>query len=276
MRFNDEKILEDADMMDICKKFDIKTVCRGSNTFISCPDHINRVGKADRDYDKCYIKKGHYYCFSCGASGNVIRLVQTTLGCSGYEARRQICESLGGVAPYVDSNYSTADEIPYNKKELEALGLHMVAYGEIPRCLTDDKTEIEGSKLFESMEARSSVLCLNDAGRPVIVDSGHACDNSFITRLYTGCSRVSANLRELYSEDKETFFWMIENKANEMISRYETMLMSNIAAKILPQKAAYYVNSIYRNYLGICKRIREEINSTKTGCIKKTYSQKGA
>lgn len=268
MRFNDEKILEDTDMLEICQKFDIRTVRRGSNTFISCPEHVNRVGKADRDFDKCYIKKGHYYCFSCGASGNVIRLVQNTLRCSGYEARKQICESLGGISPYIDSAYNAADEIPYNKKELEALGLYTVAYGEVPRCLTDNKREIEESQFYEGTESVRSALYLDENGRPKIMGSQDAISYPLISYLYMGCSRVSTNLRELYKEDKETFFWLINNKANEMSERYETLLSSNIAAHLFSQQTAYYINSIYRAYLGICKRIRNEINETHKACTK--------
>lgn len=268
MRFNDEKILEDADMLDVCRKFDIRTVRRGSNTFISCPEHVNRAGKADRNFDKCYIKKGHYYCFSCGAHGNVIRLVQNVLRCSGYEARKQICESLGGVSPYIDAAYNAADEIPYNKKELEALGLCTVAYGEVPRCLADNKKELEESQFYEGAENVKSALYLDENGRLKIMGLQDAINYPLISYLYTGCSRVSANIRELYKEDRETFFWLINNKADEMSKKYEAMLSANIAAQLFSQQTAYYVNSIYRTYLGICKRIRNEINETQTACLK--------
>lgn len=254
MWFNDEKILQDADILDMCNRLGIKAVRRGANTFIRCPEHKSRTGKEDTALDKCYIKKGRYYCFSCGASGNVIHLVQNTFGYHPQEARKIICELLGGVDMYLDKGHSNAEEFPYNKRELEALGLNMVAYGDIPKFLTESKDELEISGKYEYHERSQTDVFVNLYGKVSAKENPEFGDR-FLGHLYVGCDRVSENLRTLYMEDKDTFKWLIKNKAVEMSQKYREMLSCNIAGKILPQEEAYYVNSIYKNYLGICERI---------------------
>lgn len=271
MRFDDEKILADADMHDVCNMLGVRMRKRGSSTFIACPEHISRTGREDVSCDKCGIKKGYYHCFSCGASGNVIRLVRTVLGCGGYEARRRICEMLGGTRFYADGTaYGASDEMPYDRKELEALGLCMTAYGNIPKCLAEDTRETEENGFTEIPGSRDSCLCLTEDGKHTeVIRTADAVNRDVISLLYTGYRPVSVSIRSLYMEDREAFFLMIRNKAGEMWAKYEQLLADDVAGKILPEKTAYYVNCLYKTYLETCKRIYGELEYTKNRCIRR-------
>ena len=118
-RFNDRKIYEDADCVEIAEAIGMRMQKRGSSIFIECPEHEKNAGKRDTDLDRCIVSQKGYHCFSCGANGGVISMVRNFLGTSPYETRKTIATLLGSVNNYLeDGEYDPSKEQPYKKEQL--------------------------------------------------------------------------------------------------------------------------------------------------------------
>lgn len=60
----------------------------GKNSMVHCPFHDDRTPSMK-------LNKEYYYCFGCGAKGDVISLVSELLGLSAADAARRIADDFG-------------------------------------------------------------------------------------------------------------------------------------------------------------------------------------
>lgn len=247
--FQDEKLKEDADAVEIAQALNMNMVRRGRNIFIECMDHMKNTGKKDLKLNKCIVTRRGTYCFSCGAYHDVIYMVRNYLDCSPYEARRVIAGLLGNVEYYLeDGEHDPAKIMPYNKTQLEALGLLQTVRVYLPKCYCEDEKEAGEQKLvpFPNEKYEYPMLDGEPTGRPMV----------------TGCSRMACTLNDLFCNSPEEFNFLIQGKAQEMYWKWKEALDTNIAGKYLCPELAYHVNARYKNWMGICERIYRSLQMT--------------
>ena len=83
MIYDVEKLKEEVTPKAVAAYLGLKMVRSGKNTFIECPEHAQRTGKADQRIGNCVLGKtwkNAYYCFACGAAGSIPKLIAYTEG----------------------------------------------------------------------------------------------------------------------------------------------------------------------------------------------------
>jgi len=87
--FDIERLRNEINAEFICNNLGIPMYKGGKTIYIPCPEHN------ERKHDNCCLKDNGYYCYSCGAHGDVIKLVQTTQNVGFIEAINIICDITG-------------------------------------------------------------------------------------------------------------------------------------------------------------------------------------
>src|SRR5690348_5959111 len=95
-----EEIKRGASILDVLDRFRIAVEGSGLSRRACCPFHEDRVPSF-----RVYLNTNRYYCFGCGAKGDVIELVQRLEGVSFREALQR----LAAVAPSAPS--ASADRV---------------------------------------------------------------------------------------------------------------------------------------------------------------------
>ena len=262
-RFNDVKIHEDADCVDIAEAIGIKMIKRGSSIFMECPEHEKNAGKRDTDLDRCIVSAKGYHCFSCGANGGVISMVRNYLGTSPYETRKTIAALLGGVNNYLeDGEYDPSKEQPYKKEQLDALGLCQTVVSYMPAALYETEEEVKDHGL--SLGKDAIFLSFDDNGNPLF--SSEKLDCTKADELFLGYKKEIVTLNSLFQEEPDVFYDLIRRKSVEMYWKWKNLVDSKeIIEKIVPsQELVYHVVTQYKKRMGICERIYHSISEMKT------------
>lgn len=120
-------LLDAADCKDVADYIGLRTEKHGSHLFGECidPDHHMR----ENHIEHMVIEKDHYYCYSCGARGNAVDLVQnfkrTYEGaeCSFKEACQIVGDSCGGFELYTGASKADFIPFPFSKEEMAVIGI---------------------------------------------------------------------------------------------------------------------------------------------------------
>jgi len=257
-RFNDRKIYEDADCVEIAESIGIKMQKRGSSMFIECPEHEKNAGKRDTDLDRCIVSPKGYHCFSCGANGGVISMVRNFLGTSPYETRKTIATLLGSVNNYLeDGEYDPSKEQPYKKEQLEALGLCQTVVAYLPAALCESEDEVKSKNL--SLGKDNVFLSFDEEGNPHFDTEKTNCitqDETFI-----GYQKDVVTLNSLFQEEPDVFYDLIMRKSVEMYWKWKKLAdCSDVIEKIIPsQELAYHAVTKFKRNMGICERIYQSL-----------------
>ena len=262
-RFNDRKIYEDADCVDIAEAIGMKMMKSGNSIFIECPEHEKNAGKRDTDLDRCIVSTKGYHCFSCGANGGVISMVRNFLGTSPYETRKTIATLLGGVNNYLeDGEYDPSKEQPYKKEQLEALGLCQTVVAYLPAALCESEDEVKSKNL--SLGNNNVFLSFDEEGNPHFDTEKTNCitqDEAFI-----GYQKDVITLNSLFQEEPDVFYDLIMRKSVEMYWKWKKLAdCSDVIEKIISsQELAYHVVTKFKRNMGICERIYQSLAVKKT------------
>lgn len=261
-RFNDRKIYEDADCVDIAEAIGMKMMKRGNSIFIECPEHEKNAGKRDTDLDRCVVSAKGYHCFSCGANGGVISMVRNFLGTSPYETRKTIANLLGSVNNYLeDGEYDPSKEQPYKKEQLEALGLCQTVVSYMPAALCETEEEAKEKGLSTGKDA--IFLSFDNNGNPLFSSEKLDCvkDNE----VFLGYKKEIVTLNSLFQEEPEVFYDLIRRKSVEMYWKWKKLVDNkDIISKIVSsEELVYHIITQFKKRMGICERIYYSLSEVK-------------
>ena len=121
-------------------------VNRGSMT--RCPFHDDRTPsmKLNEDY---------FYCFGCGASGDVIDLAARLFGLSGYDAAKKLAADFG----IVGQKPSILAKLQRSKSQAEAERRCFRVLGDYLRILQDWKTNCAPQSPEDAIDPRYAEAC---------------------------------------------------------------------------------------------------------------------
>ncbi len=252
-RYNIKLILAEADCSTIADMLGIVGVKKGKNNYIECPEHFKRTGKKESKFDNCILSERGYYCFSCGASGNVIRLVQNHLNKTEDEACKIICELLGNEERYIFTGKKTY--FPLSKEEIETIGLHPYVKAENILNMDIDKSSSEDGPL-KVIVPKFRVTKQRRENWDLSAD------------YYLFGTHHTETLYSLYDEDKEVFNEIIIGKTIEAYKNYDWLYTSGIADEYLSPESSYsfkgYAKRKRKMCIGILERFGVEITAIQT------------
>lgn len=208
MKYDITSLVSDSNSVHVAKSIGKKVVKKGSNYFILCNDHLSRMGKEDKHFGNCALTKNGYYCWGCGASGNIVQLVMKELNIDMNSA----CEIVGDITGAAKDYLLTNEDIEANKK------LHTLSLEEV--CLLG--LENSGSIIHTINCTKEKEEVKDMCSRPK--DDGEN---------YLFCTEKRMSLNDLFKENRDFFNEMIINKALEGIQKREDALLE-YCGKISP------------------------------------------
>lgn len=108
-----EELRDAADIFVVAEALDIEVKTVGRRHQILCPAHN------DRNYGSCYLTERGYFCYSCGARGDVYDLVRRTLNISFDDSVKWVAELFGE-----DTNIDTSERVfCISRADAEFIGL---------------------------------------------------------------------------------------------------------------------------------------------------------
>lgn len=241
--FDLDKVKEDGSCLDIANYYGWPMRHRGKHTFCKCPKHRQLKGIEDTKIDMCVIKQKSFFCYSCGASGGVVDFTMAIL------------EDMNGIAPSLpeavkdivfllgDSDYYTLSEMaekerkefPLDNEQLTALGLRKTISINVPVKTSYDKMSLKTENYIPKYEEK---------------------EDAYLGYHYS----CSESLVRLFSDEPDTFEWLIKNKASEMAEKYRIMLEDNCLWKLfeklpIPTESIALFRQMIKVRKGICERL---------------------
>ena len=197
MRFDVEKLTQDADPLLVAEQIGMETQQRGSRTSILCPSHM------DTKHGNCLITETGYHCFACGATGNVFNMVKEFLNVDFPTACSIIADICGGEEYYAESGKSGKPTVKMlTAEECKLIGLH-----NNPVCIlaatTDDPLEYEKENFKVEID-------IDTAEDPV--------------QRYLVYSMDRNPLLDLCRNDPEAYYELIRNRCENALQTYQHML----------------------------------------------------
>ena len=174
--FDRNALLNDIDIESYADYLGIEKKRRGTRTFIRCPGHLKRLGKADRNISNAILTGQGYYCFTCNEYHNAIDMTQETDGCDFKTAAKKICIFLG--KDYFKKTDEKPLKCPISKEDLKLIGIGIGNH-----------------------KARAYTGYGNSSGEKVGYNT------------YLNYESAYRSIDELYREDYEAFSYMIGQKA---------------------------------------------------------------
>ena len=115
---------------------------------VCCPFHADRTPsmKLNEDY---------FYCFGCGASGDVIDLAARLFGLSGYEAAKKLAADFG----ITEQKPSILAKLQRGKSQAEAERRCFRVLGDYLRILQDWKTNCAPQSPEDGIDPRYAEAC---------------------------------------------------------------------------------------------------------------------
>lgn len=212
---------EHLDALAMAEELGLEVIRKGRNHYIRCPEHEKRLGKPDRNINNCIIDHDGYHCFACGAHGNAIRLGQA-VGLS-FVGSLEMALTAAGCDPadFQTDGYmpKEADTFPLTQEELDMIGLKSTVYGlAVLNCVYGKKDCPQNWSVAERME--------------FLPLEGY---KEFVPGYDVGKS-ISASLRTLWKEDRDTCILIIQGKIWEAIQDVNAVLESDIIHKVCKNK----------------------------------------
>ena len=203
MEYNKDDILRVADPVVVASYLGMETKKKGTHTFILCPMHKERIGKADTNLGNCILsKRGKpgFTCFACGAHGDVFDLVVAHTGCSYPEALKLVGDIYGGAESFAVSKKDT------HKKHLKMLPADDLQLIGLCTSISSEKSD-EGRLLYNASDKKEE-----DTDKTGCVRK----DEEYL--LYQKTEKI--NLQHLMRNNPDSYFSLIERKAKEAATRY--------------------------------------------------------
>lgn len=245
-----ERIKECVSMEDICDILGIEKRRIGGLTSVLCPFHD------DQNFGNAFITKNNKIkCYACDKAGDIFDIYMHQTGLSLQEAAAEISDRFGLSGVTVISQKKKSTKMPFSRSELTAIGLlredrgtekYPVSILETPEKLPGYTVEKE-TTLGYSKQSRKLVAIVDDY---IVSKKGQP---------------MYKHLLELFENDKDTFFWMVQNKCCEYYEKYSYAL-STVSAL----QEALGGKDIHVEFLDYQRSVAEEKLKIIQGAYKKT------
>lgn len=134
--YNIDLLLENADTLTVALHIGIEVVTKGRYNYITCPGHLDYMGKYDNKISNAILTEKGYHCFACSRSVGLIDMVREyyknylSIELDFVSALEIIAETCGGKEMYLISKNDSINSpiiqrnvFILNKQELEFIGL---------------------------------------------------------------------------------------------------------------------------------------------------------
>lgn len=121
-------------------------VNRGS--MVCCPFHADRTHSMK-------LNEEYFYCFGCGASGDVIDLAARLFGLSGYDAAKKLAADFG----IVEQKPSVLRKLKRSKSQAELESRSFRVLGDYLQILQDWKTHCAPQSPEDAIDPRYAEAC---------------------------------------------------------------------------------------------------------------------
>lgn len=214
--YDKNRIKEDLSCIEAAESLNIK-MAPGSRTErkIICPAHN------DRHFGSCICKVKKWYCFACGAGGDVYSLICASEGCSFSESIQIAAELTGHPDNYLisgDVEYKPEYKCPITVEDLNLLGLNKKISIPIERGMVLKGESYAPEKFIREEEY-----------------------NGLTWVVYGNYEHIS--IFDEYEEDPEYFNFLINSTADVEIAKREAILEYGVS-KLLPQIAPEFIYGI--------------------------------
>ena len=191
----------------------------GRRVSILCPEHD------DRHHGSCYLTEQGYKCFSCGKSGDIIKMVQAVHNCEFKDAVTYLCAAFG---IKLNESEQTKPLSLVDKETLEFLGIvsrpnETFGYA-VERVVGVVDENYPADELPKGYRLEWHPFSSHDVGTSLY--------ESFETsargpRGYCYVKEVIETnpLRVLYEENEDLYHSLIYNKASEKLAVFKEMKM---------------------------------------------------
>lgn len=202
MRYDLDKLREDANAFDVAEAIGMQMYKAGSTWYVECVSGLHSETKINHNQ----LRKNGCHCYSCGKNYDVIGMVMAYYEnvekspITFKEACGIVADTCGAREDYM-VNARSGDYVPaklLTEQELEALGLCKSRRIRVVTAFADEKYEFPEGE-------RDRIEYVND---------GYA--------YYSNASAI--NINTLYREDKEAFKDLIQRKCVEQEAFYTTLI----------------------------------------------------
>lgn len=243
-RIDRNRIIENASILEVAEYIGMTTSQERSGKRVKClcPSHN------DKNLGSCflYTDQNTYYCFACGAKGNVIDIVMDYYKWNrsdGQRAREAMCivaAATGMTDVYADINNAPKyyGKVPPNE-DLEFIGLS----GDAPFWV---------DYLFRTIPDGATTK------------SGYMLNKQILWEEHPMVLQSSRPLRALLKDDKDTFLMLIKNKCDETIVRYVDLMERMKRPNPESEKDRYILNVIkVCGYSALMSAIQQNIERAR-------------
>lgn len=184
----------------------------GKSNYILCPGHETYLGKVDTKFGNAVLTEKGYHCFGCNRTVHIVDMVREYMSCTYEESLGIIADALGGRELFVLSDTEiknrNKEKLPVKADDLSFIGLY--PYGKSPKLILNCEGNVEFSDFYEEDGWKREKEKKED-------ELGNV--NYIIYK-----SAPSVSLTKLFKEEKESYYWLISEKALETIKKWETLI----------------------------------------------------
>lgn len=199
-----EAIKEAADIQIVAEEIGIPMSMRGRKPMILCPCHD------DEHFGSCFLnlEKNTFKCYSCGAHGDVFRLVQAALNVSFEESQEIVADTCGGSRQF-ELNGDEEKRL-YEMRELM-----------IPRA-DQDFIGLSNEPVYADIAYCSDADDLDDYDKPNAVE---VVNEDMHVVGYRVRKRATSNpLYDLMQSDKEMYRRLIDDFCQRTVEKYQRVI----------------------------------------------------
>lgn len=238
-----DEILENVTGREVAEYFNLDIIRKGSNDYIHCPGHLERLGKEDYKAGNCVLTEHGYHCFACHETVGILRMIEEIEGCSKYEAIGIAGDIAGGRELYQISG-EDIDSMDIQKKErLGSEDLKFIGLLKFKRRAYFPKQVItyEQTQTVDKKMSNITKHYING-------------ENGDLDTEYLLCERKKKfGINQLYQDDYDAYCILIRNKALETIRKYRELLevfcKPSIYQSMLQQILPYNMQSLKNEYM---------------------------
>lgn len=211
MKYDVERLREEADIEAVIDHLGIKTFRSGVNTFLHCPSPEHN----DRHPTNCYFSRGwnHVFCQVCQKSFNAIDLIMWTTGCTFRQAIATLAEIEGNPEWAIAENDGETHEPPtVDRKSIRLIRLKVPSRIDVPVAETKSRMALSRDLpkgCIEMPEAKNHIIGRRLHARMLDSETLEAVTKERIKTVYPSNLRKSKKLRALgidysYLEEQNT------------------------------------------------------------------------
>lgn len=204
--FDKDRIKEDANCIVVAEALGIPVTRKGNRYLILCPDH------GDRRLGSCYLSEKGYYCYSCGAKGDVFHLVMKTQGVDFHESMEIVADICGDKEYYMTTaEKPKARILPYQYQK--AIGLVdnpvYVDYFFVSKSDCDDFMEDHPGSIAKTIFDESDTDYYADTPDNVLDDPKEPIPPEKVFGYAVSVMKTASPLTELYLGSRSEYYRIV-------------------------------------------------------------------